>query len=423
MLRKDLDLYNLPDSPGVYFFKKGEEILYVGKATSLSGRVRSYFSKDLALARSLYIVKMVSEANSIEYKTCDSVLEALILEAHTIKDKQPIYNTREKDDKSYNYVVITNEPFPRVLMVRGRDLFLEKIKKNGEYKIKTYFGPFPHGAQLREALKIVRKIFPFRDLCIPLEETTKTKSKPCFNRQIGLCPGVCNGDISREEYRKTIRNIELFFNARKKDLEKTLTGEMKQYAKKREFEKAEKIKNQLFALQHIRDVTLLKKDTLSDPIGRSEKYRIEAYDIAHISGVDTVGVMVAVVDGEVDKGEYRKFKIRGMGGKVSVNDPGNLREILQRRMGHIGWTLPNLIVVDGSVAQINVAKEVLKKNGFSIEVAAVVKDNRHKAREIIGKKSIVDKRGNEILLANSEAHRFAQSYHRNLRRRPYRKGI
>src|SRR3989338_8493556 len=121
MQREDLMKFNVPDSPGVYFFKAGKRILYIGKATSLRDRLRSYFSANLGDARSSVIVAMIEEAKSISWQKTDSVLEALILEANLIKRHQPKYNTDEKDDKSYNYLVITKEDFPRVLIVRGRE--------------------------------------------------------------------------------------------------------------------------------------------------------------------------------------------------------------------------------------------------------------------------------------------------------------
>ncbi|HEY4506091.1 MAG TPA: GIY-YIG nuclease family protein, partial [Candidatus Paceibacterota bacterium] len=118
---------NLPDKPGVYFFlrkaedkSKGKEILYIGKAASLRSRVRSYFSNDIVLKRSAAIGKMVQEATKVDYKVTDSVLEALILEAELIKKHKPYYNVREKDDRSFNFVVITDEEYPRVLVMRGK---------------------------------------------------------------------------------------------------------------------------------------------------------------------------------------------------------------------------------------------------------------------------------------------------------------
>lgn len=388
----DLKQFNLPDSPGAYFFKKGRQILYIGKATSLKDRVKSYFMKDIFLTRGPRIEKMLLEANKIEFIQTDSVLEALILEASQIKKHQPVYNAREKDDKSYNYVTITDEEFPKVLITRG----------SGTY------GPFPYGGELREALKIIRKIFPYRDA------KCKLRNKPCFNAQIGLCPGPCAGWISKREYRKIIKHLKLFFEAKKSDLIKSLEKEMKNLAKEERFEEAEKVKRQIFALDHIQDVALIKAD-LSE--NSSDQFRIEAYDIAHMSGKSAVGVMTVVSDGELDKSQYRKFKI-----KLDKNDDtANLREVLERRFAHEDWRFPDLIVVDGGTGQINAAKKVLEKYGLHhIGLSSVVKDDRHKAKEVIGSKQYVEKYEKAILLANAEAHRFAIGYHRKLRNKGFR---
>src|SRR3989344_4549655 len=136
MQRSDLKKYKLPDSPGVYLFKKVRKILYIGKATSLCDRVRSYFTSDLAAGRGDRIVGMIAEAASLSWQETDSVLEALILEANLIKKRQPPYNVDEKDNKSWNYVVITKEDFPRVLIIRGRELFALSTKN---YQLKTIF--------------------------------------------------------------------------------------------------------------------------------------------------------------------------------------------------------------------------------------------------------------------------------------------
>ena len=385
MRSQDLNKFKLPDTPGVYFFQKGKEILYIGKATSLKDRVKSYFARDILLTRGPLIEKMLVEANKVQFVGTDSVLEALILEAYEIKKNQPFYNSKEKDDKSYNFVTITKEDFPKVTVTRG----------SGTY------GPFPHGAELKEALKIIRKIFPYRD------EKCKLTGKPCFNAQIGLCPGPCAGWISKKDYRKIISHIKLFFEAKKPKLIKSLEKEMKTLAKLHKFEEANKVKKQIFALDHIQDVALIKNDFESEA-----NFRIEAYDIAHLSGKDVVGVMTVVSDGELDKSQYRKFKIR-----INKNDDtGNLREMLTRRFNHSEWKFPNLIVVDGGRGQINAAKEVLKLRSLEVSVVSVVKDERHKAREIVGSKEYA----REILLANAEAHRFAINYHRKLRGKGFR---
>ena len=397
----DLKHFNLPDTPGVYFFKLGSQILYVGKATSLKDRVKSYFSRDILLTRGPRILKMIAEAEKVEFKQTDSVLEALIMEANEIKKHQPYYNAREKDDKSYNYVLVTKEEFPRILIERGKNLGVvsEKIWKT--------FGPFPHAGELREALKIIRKIFPFRDVKCKL-------GKPCFNAQIGLCPGPCGGWISKEDYKKIIRHIILFFEGKKARLIQSLEKEMKLLAKQQKFEEAEKVKRQIFALDHIQDIALIKKDIESQEGKSGVVFRIEAYDIAHISGTNVVGVMTVVEDGEVNKSQYRKFKIKA----EKNDDTKNLKEVLNRRINHPEWPLPNLVVVDGGVGQLNAARAVHKERGLEIKVVSVLKDERHKAKQIL---DLEDKSlERSILVANLEAHRFAINYHRLLRSKGFR---
>ena len=206
----------LPDSPGVYFFLgRRKNVLYIGKATSLRGRVRSYFAPDLVEGRGQRIVNMVEEATSIDFRETDSVLEALILEANLIKTHRPRYNILEKDDKSFNYVVLTKEDFPRVLLVRGKEL--EPLWP-ARRRLKV-FGPFPHGLQLLEAMKLIRRIFPYRDdSCTPCGDAGNLNCKPCFNAQIGLCPGPCSGAMTKEEYRRRVRHLCLFFEGKKKAL-------------------------------------------------------------------------------------------------------------------------------------------------------------------------------------------------------------
>lgn len=414
MIRQDLKKFkDLPDSPGVYYFLGDKkQVLYIGKATSLKDRVKSYFTRDLLLTRGLLIEKMIAEAHGVRFVKTDSVLEALMLETAEIKKYQPIYNTKEKDDKSYNYVVITKEDFPRVLIVRGRN-----ITTDGPVPLAT-FGPYPNSSELRSALKIVRKIFPFRDKCTPAPEA-KTPKK-CFNAQIGLCPGVCSGKIGKREYRKIIKHLKMFFEGKKPKLVKTLEKEMGVLAKRQKFEEAEQVKRTIYALEHIEDVALIKRDLQTANSQLQTNFRIEAYDIAHLGGKETVGVMTVVLDGELDKSQYRKFKIRGNRGN---NDIANLKEVLERRFGHSEWQYPNLIVVDGGKAQINIAQTVQKAIGTKIPVVSVVKDERHRAREILWQRPRNKKqetREGEILLANAEAHRFAIKYHRKLRQKGFR---
>ncbi len=412
MTIKNFKKLRLPDKAGVYFFLKGKEILYIGKATSLKGRVKSYFGKDLIETRGPILVDMIFRADKIKWESADSVLEALILEANLIKKYQPKYNTKEKSDKSFNYVCITKESLPKVMIVRGSN-----VKHRVFNKI---YGPYTSGTQLREAVKIIRRIFPFLD--------DKSKNYLEFYRQINLAPDIND----RKLYLQNIKNIKLFFEGKKKRVLKNLQKEMKEYAKTHEFERAGEVKRQIFALKHINDIALLKSGGSSifsplcpspsewDPRGfkneRTPAFRIEAYDIAHMGGKNMVGVMTVIEDGEANKNEYRKFKIRT---QQNTNDTGALAEVLERRLAHTEWSFPSLIVVDGGIAQINSAKAVLRKMSLNIPVVSVLKDEKHKPKAIMGDEKFGLKYKREIMLANSEAHRFAITYHKKMRNKNF----
>ena len=373
--------------------------------------MRSYFGKDLIETRGPVLVDMLFQVDKIKWQTTDNVLEALILEAGLIKKHQPKYNTKEKSDKSFNFVCITKEKLPRVIVIREKELLeidnfsgltLPRVR-GGTHTIRNYqfqatFGPLPNGSQLREALKIIRRIFPFLD--------DKSKNYLEFYRQINLVPDL----EDRKLYLQNIRNIKLFFTGKKKRILQNLKKEMKEYAKAREFEKAGEIKRQMFALQHINDVALLKLEPRSYKI--KTNFRTEAYDIAHLGGKNMVGVMTVLENSELTKNEYRKFKVRT---QVDANDTGALAEVLERRFAHPEWTYPSLVVVDGGTAQINAARKVLTKSNLNIPVVSVLKDERHKPKDVLGDKRFTQKYRREILLVNSEAHRFAIAYHKKIR--------
>ena len=431
MKSQDFKKQSLPDKPGVYFFKKGTAVLYIGKATSLRDRVRSYFGKDLIESRGPLLVDMLFHAERIDWQETDTVLEALILEASLIKKHQPKYNTKEKSDKSFNYVCISDEPLPQVLIVRGKEIDFVGKRAKGK-KIQEIFGPFTNGSQLREAMKIIRRIFPY------IDASSIKKDNYEFYLQLGLTPKITipthssmstltygvskegrnssppyRGGVSEGrggDYKKTIKNLILFFEGKKRQVIKNLEKEMTLAAKVHAFERAGEIKRQLFALQHINDVALLKNESVSR--SSSDQFRIEAYDVAHMGGKNMVGVMTVVIDGQTAKDEYRKFKINT---QTDANDTGALAEMLERRLAHPEWHYPKLIVVDGSTAQINAAKKVFEKAGISIPIVSVVKDERHKPKAIKGGVVLARTHEAAILLANSEAHRFAISYHKKVR--------
>lgn len=401
-------LKEIAKTPGVYLFRGARrEVLYVGKATSLRDRVRQYFSGQDT--RGERIERLVGITKDIETIETESVLEALILEAELIKKHQPRYNVDGKDDKSFSYFVITKEDFPRVVVLRHTDFDKEQFK-DPIYKNGKRFGPYTSREQMKIALKIIRKIFPFHD-------RSEKSEKGCLHYQMGLCPGPYDGAITQKDYRRNMRNISLFLSGRKKQLLKDLEKNMKAYAKREEFEEAEKVKRQIFALTHINDIALLKKENAFTRMGENG-VRVEVYDISHIGGEDMVASMVVFVDGVPDKRQYRKFKVRSVEG---VDDVGAMREVLARRMNHLDdWGMPQLIVLDGGKGHINMADDLWQKLGISIPVIAVAKGPTRKKVDVyksaffpVNHAIITDKELLESM--REEAHRFAIKYHKQLR--------
>jgi len=417
MERSELAKFDLPDCPGVYLFTQGKgkakKILYIGKATSLRDRVRSYFDIELIATRGPRIVDMVTKADGVSYEATPTVLEALVREAALIREHLPPANYMGKDDKTFLYAVITDEAIPRVLAIRGAELDMKakKVIMTG-LKLKAIHGPFPSGYQLREGLKLIRRFFPFYDTQKPVGEGNKhLQAKVEFNRQIGHYPK----DMSRSEYMRSIRNVSLFLSGRVKALRAQLTRDMKAFAKEERFEEAAQARKQLFSLDHIQDVALIKEDR-----GDDQGPRIEAYDTAHISGTNAIGVMTVVENGMPVKKDYRTFKIQGRGGKSLNDDIASLKEILSRRLGHPEWPLPKAFIVDGGKTHKKAAEDVLKEVGIGLPVVAVVKDEKHRPREVLGgmRAGVSDA---DAVLVNSEAHRFALSNHRKARTRAMRK--
>lgn len=431
MQKEELKQFNLPDTPGVYLFTRGKgrnkEVLYVGKATSLRDRVRSYFDDDLIATRGPRIVDMVTNADGIDYEQVPTVLEALVREAALIRHYHPPANAMGKDDKTFLYAVITKEEIPRVIAIRGKDIDFKNKEVLGvpPTPFTHAYGPFPSGYQLREALRLIRRIFPFYDTAKPISASGTSvrvrgankhlQAKVEFNRQIGQYPR----NMDRKEYLRSIRNVCLFLSGRVKTLRATLERDMKSAAKKEEFEDAATIRRQLFSLDHVQDVSLIREDRGEM---QPEGPRIEAYDTAHIGGTNAIGVMVVVESGTPIKKAYRTFRIQGRGGKSLNDDIASLKEILSRRLGHPEWPLPRAFVVDGGKTHKKAAEAVLKDVGVGIPVVAVVKDERHRPREVIGglRAGISDA---DAVLANSEAHRFSLSRHRKARTAQMRESI
>lgn len=407
----------IPDNPGIYIFKDlKNRPIYIGRATSLKDRLKSYFKDDLIETRGPRIVDMVTKAKKIDWQETSSVLEAIILESNLIKKYQPAYNVDEKDNKSSMYVVITDEIWPRVFLMRARDLEQSIIDNGGEdnkssgnrkvsgFKILEKFGPFPNSGLIKEALKILRKLFPFKD------KKSFDPRHDSFYKSIGRSPEG-NDTEAREKYLKTIEYLILFFEGKQSEIRKRLQEDMDKYVKELKFESANECKKLLYALEHINDISLIKKDKESV----LHEFRIEAYDIAHLSGDDVVGAMAVSLNGDNEPGEYRRFKLS----QDKNDDVNNLGEILFRRLNHTEWRYPDLIVVDGNDVQFRRTADILKARRIDIPVVAVTKNLSHKAEKIIGREDIVKKYKKEIISLNAEVHRFAIAYHRKRRGRKF----
>ena len=402
----DKKVNNLPDKPGVYFFKDNHgEIIYVGKAGSLKRRVKSYFAR----AGDRKTEALVAEADDLETRETPSVLEALILEAEFIKKLKPKYNVKDKDDKSFIYVGITKEDYPKPILIRGHELDAKR------FALSAVFGPFTSASTLREALKILRGIFPWSE-CRP------NQGRPCFYYGIKKCLGVCIGKISKKDYQKNISGLKLFFSGKKTQIIKNLEREMKEASKSHEFERAADNRNRIYALNHIHDISLIKKDDYADYKNYNiQKYnvmgRIEGYDISNISQKLAVGSMIVFEEGSPKKSEYKKFRIK----QTEAGDVPMLHEILARRFKN-NWPRPDIILIDGGEAQVNVAEKVLKANKLNIPVIGIAKGiSRKNDRFVFDYKNqelkrIIKTFENLFKQTRDEAHRFAIGYHRSLRK-------
>ncbi len=395
----------IPDTSGVYIMRdKNHRPLYIGKASSLKRRVLSYFQRP----QETRLEQMLAQVQNIETKKTDSVIEAMFLENDLIKKYKPKYNVKLKDDKTFLGIFITDEEWPRVLPAR----ITQKLPK-GEF-----YGPFPSAGQVREALQIIRKIFPFRVSCTPLS------GKACFEYHLGQCPGVCAGKVEKKEYQKVIRQIKLFLHGKKKTVISDLEKEMKIAAKNMDYEKAAKLRDKIFALKHIQDVALIAEENLQYP--HDIPARIEAYDVSNISGAFAVGSMVVFTEGLVDKSQFRKFKISAQGRSSSgrqitgaTDDVASLKEVLSRRLNHTEWLYPDLILVDGGKGQVNGAKEILKARRLQIPIVGIAKGSERDKDELIGAENLsIDKK--LLVRVRDEAHRFAIEYYRLRHRKSYR---
>jgi len=278
------DPEKLPDATGVYIFRdRDDRVLYVGKSISIRKRVSSYFREQ----ENPRLRIMMRHLESIEYILTQNEKEALILESNLIKRYRPPYNVRLKDDKRYPFIKITDEEYPRVLIVRtiGRDS-------------ARYYGPFTDTGAVRRTLKLIKSLFRIR--------SCRRMDGPCLNSQIDLCYAPCDGGISREEYQEIIEKVDLFFQGRYQEVIEVLEEEMKEASERLEFERAARIRDQI---ESIREVMERQHASFTDSIDQ---------DIVALErGGDTSAVVVLQIrDGKITGKD--DFILRGSAPRTEI---------------------------------------------------------------------------------------------------------
>ncbi|MBA07372.1 MAG: excinuclease ABC subunit C [Candidatus Marinimicrobia bacterium] len=539
-------LKNIPIYPGVYRFMDDKgEIIYIGKAKNLRSRVRSYFQK--SKSQSTKNLTMIRHISDLEWIVVRSEVEALLTEANLIKQHAPRYNVMMKDDKSFPFIRITNEPYPQVLLTR-------KIVKDGS----KYFGPFTDVYSLRTTLKALHKVFPVRSCSFFLDEQviTDKKVKLCLDYHIRKCEGPCEGLVSMEHYQEMIDRIDRFMRGKTKETEDYITEQMQNASTSMRYEEAAMYRDQLEAIRSFnerqskvstefedRDVFALAQEgelgvvviirirngrifsrekislqrlddkdsyTMKTVITRfymdsglipreillqfsptdekelliwlknrrqgtvkflypqrgekakemritlqnaklllgewiinrkKRRYqipnmlaqlqedlnmdvpprRIEAFDISHLGGIDTVASMVCFIDARPRKREYRKFNIKTVSG---IDDFAAIREVVSRRYKRVKdekGSMPDLILVDGGKGQLSMALSALRELGLDyIPTAGLAK----KLEEVFvpgnpDAQTIHKQSPGLILLRRirDEAHRFAITFQRQKRKK------
>jgi excinuclease ABC subunit C len=397
-------IHALPLTSGVYLMKGADgKVLYVGKAVSLRKRVQSYFRKSRTMSKTDLLVE---EIRDIGYLPTCSEAEALILEASLIKEYQPKFNVELRDDKSYPYIEITGEEFPLIRVVRPRE-------KNQTSK---YYGPYVNPRLIREALTIIRKIFPFR-ACDPFP------AKECLDYHLGLCDAPCIQKIDKKTYAKNIRSVSLILEGKKNHLYRDLYQEMESLARDKRFEEAARVRDRIRAIGALysgtQDINFYKEaEQLQRILGLPKRPdRIETFDISNIMGRQSVGSMVFFDKGKPDKSYYRRFRIKDVEG---IDDFRMIAEIVRRRYSRLkreGRLYPDLIVIDGGKGQLSAACEELAKLDVDIPVIALAK--REETIFMPRRRPVMlpgDSLGLKLLQrVRDEAHRFAVAYHRQLR--------
>jgi len=420
----------IPQTTGVYqFIGKGRKILYVGKAVNLKARIASHFENAKKDPKEALIL-----ASSLKIKTIatPSEFQALLLETQLIKKHKPKYNSVWKDDKSYLYIWITREKYPKVLLARARDI---RANPKG-----LFFGPFQGTRTAEEVIHEIRKIIPF---CT----RKRISGGACFHSKIGQCDPCPNKVASiesqvirrklKKQYRRNIRQVISIFQGKAKPVLDDLKKKMEQASHEERFEEAVIARNRITRFEKLLTQTLRVKEgyrAQPDALGSLRQLlskhlptiknlnRIEAYDISNLSQREPAAAMVVATNGQIDKSRYRKFKIRLATRNsllaTNLGDVGMLVQVFERRFKN-RWPNPDLIVVDGGKPQVRITQEALVRIGKKIPIIGIAKAPD---RLIVGTGRLTTTRPqlsnpgfNLVQLLRDEAHRFSRKYHRALR--------
>jgi excinuclease ABC subunit C len=415
-----------PTTPGVYLMKDSNgRVIYIGKAANLRSRAGSYFLK--AALEEARTASWVMEICDVDFIECESEVDALLMEARLIKDVQPKYNKELKDDKSFPYLMITrNEDFPRVELTRTPP----------DKGVKLY-GPFANAGALRGAIQVMQKIFKFRTCGLDIDEHDERWNwfRPCLLASIDQCTAPCNLRISKEEYRKDIKRLQMFLEGKKTGLLKQMRKEMMDASKNLEFEKAGRLRDEIKMLETLdqrgeldthaqpevfyidpkKGLAGLRKVLKLDETPRT----IEGIDIAHLGGDQTVASVVQFLDGLPFKPGYRRYKIREVAG---IDDYRSINEVVARRYKRLydeQEMFPDILLIDGGKGQLNAALAAFRQQKIPRPtILALAKKNEEIYLPGESEPLVLSRHAFALRLlqyVRDEAHRFAQHYHKILR--------
>jgi excinuclease ABC subunit C len=359
---------SFPRVPGVYLMKDARgRVLYVGKAADLRDRVSSYFRAASGDDR-LQLPLLMHEVADVEYLQAAGEVDALLMEARLVKDIQPKFNVRLRDDKSYPYLEITRrEDFPRVRLTRD------------PARGSRLFGPFVDARGLRQSLPLIQRVFRFRTckLDISAHDDRRRFFRPCLLFYIAGCTAPCAARVSKPDYARQIDELIRFLSGKQEILKRDMRARMKRAAQKLDFERAARIRDEIASLDALARRSLYGDYPAGDVLtidprdGLREIERlfdldytprtIEGVDVANLAGDEAVGSLVSFVDGRPMKAGYRRFRIRSVRG---VDDYAMIREVVERRFERLkeeGGTFPDVLLIDGGAGHLAVALGVLDK--------------------------------------------------------------